>query len=81
MPILSLPTGNVIYVSVYEYYFLLPEDKVDEFFQQLIAENAGVPASDDPFSNRAFIGKLEVEDVPEVVEEAVKEKIDYDDFS
>lgn len=81
MPNLSLPTGKIIYVSVFEYYFLLPEDKVEEFYQQLVAEDAGSPAPDNPFSNQAFKGRLEVEDVPEVVEEAVQNENDWEDFS
>lgn len=68
MPNISLPTGNVIYLTVYEWLFVLQEEQVDEFYQQLIAENAGIPAPEDPFSNRAHIGKLEVEDIPDIDE-------------
>ena len=77
--IVSLPTGNVIHISMYEFLFLIPEDRVDEFYQQLVAENAGIPAPDDPFSNRAIKTRLEWEDVPEVVEEAVNDKNDWED--
>lgn len=73
MPNLSLPTGNVIYVSTYEYYFLLEEKDVDEFYQQLIADNAGIPAPDDPFSNRAYAGKLEIEETLEIEEAPISQ--------
>jgi len=79
--ILSLPTGNVIHISIYEFLFLVPDDKVDEFYQQLIADNAGIPAPDNPFTNKAPKGKLEWEDVPQVVEEAVHDDSDWEDFS
>lgn len=68
MPNISLPTGNVIYISVYEYYFMLEEKDVDEFYQQLIADNAGIPAPDDPFSNRSYAGRLEIDEIPEIEE-------------
>lgn len=75
MPTISIPTGNVIYVSCYEYYFLLDEKDVDEFFQQLIADNAGTPSPEDPFSNRAYSGKLEIEETPEIEEILLDEEI------
>lgn len=69
MPNISLPTGNVIYISTYEYFFVLKDEDMDEFYQQLIAENAGVPAPDNPFSNKASKGNLEeVEELPEIEE-------------
>ncbi len=77
--ILSLPTGNVIHISMFEFLFLVPEDKVDEFYQQLIADNAGIPAPEDPFSNRASKAKVDWEEVPEVVEEAVHNESDWED--
>lgn len=67
MPNINLPTGNTIYVSTYEYYFLLPEEEVDEFYQSCIADNLGVYI-DDPFSNKVAQGKLEVEDTLEIEE-------------
>lgn len=72
MPNISLPTGKVIYLSVYEYYFQLDEKNIDEFFQSCIADDLGTYI-DDPFSNRASPGKLEVEDDPEI-EEIVEQR-------
>jgi hypothetical protein len=76
MPNISLPTGNVIYISVYEYFFLLKEEDVDEFYQQLIADNAGVPAPEDPFSNCSAKGRLEIEDVPDIEEPSIERESD-----
>lgn len=67
MPNISLPTGKVIYVTVYEYYFMLEEKDVDEFFQQCIADDLGTFV-DDPFSQKTTLGKLEVEETPEIEE-------------
>lgn len=70
MPNINLPTGNTIYVSVYEYYFKLDEKDVDLFFQSCIADNLGIYI-DDPFSNMRCEGKLdeekdELEDIEEI---------------
>jgi hypothetical protein len=62
MPNINLPTGNTIYVTAYEYYFLLDEKDVDQFFQSCIADNLGVYI-EDPFSNMASPGKLEVDEI------------------
>ena len=72
MPNISLPTGKVIYLSVYEYYFQLEEKSVDEFFQSCIADDLGT-FLDDPFSQRVPHGRLEVEETPEIEEIAVEE--------
>lgn len=73
MAILSLPTGNVIHISMFEFLFLIPEDKVDDFYQELIADNAGSPAPEDPFSNRASRRKIEWEELPDIQEVQVDE--------
>lgn len=75
MPNISLPTGKVIYVSVYEYYFLLEDKDIDAFYQSCIADDLGTYV-DDPFSGKASPGKLEVEDIPDIEEPAIEE--DYD---
>jgi len=78
MPNISLPTGKVIYISTYEYYFQLEEKNVDEFFQNCIADDLGT-FIEDPFSHRMSQGRLEVEDIPEIPEmEIIDEKIDLD---
>lgn len=67
MPNINLPTGNTIYISTYEYYFVLTEDKVDEFFQSCMADNLGIYI-DNPFSNKSAQKEIE-----EIDEEVVKE--------
>lgn len=74
MPNISLPTGKVIYLSVYEYYFQLEEKNVDDFFQSCIADDLGTFV-DDPFSQRVPHGKLEVEDEPEIEEKHPEEEV------
>lgn len=74
MPNISLPTGKVIYLSVYEYYFQLEEKNVDDFFQSCIADDLGTFV-DDPFSQRVPHGKLEVEDEPELEESHPEEEV------
>jgi hypothetical protein len=72
---ISLPTGNIVYVSVIDYLFLLPEDKVDEFYQSLIAENAGIPAPDNPFSQRAYqFVEIDVDEIDEELDEIENQK-------
>lgn len=65
MPNISLPNGKVIYVSTYDYYFQLEEKDVDEFFQSCMADDLGSHI-DDPFSQKASFGKLEVEELPDI---------------
>ena len=73
MPQISLPTGKVVYLSTYEYYFLLKEQDVDEFYQQLIADDAGIPAPEDPFSSRRMSTKIDYEEEVEIDEPEIKE--------
>lgn len=73
MPNISLPTGKVIYLSVYEYYFQLEDQHIDEFFQSCIADDLGIFV-DDPFSQRIQTGKIEVEETPETEDEAILEE-------
>lgn len=72
MPNISLPTGKVIYVSTYEYYFQLEDKDIHEFFQNCMADDLG-SFIDDPFSQKMNPGRLEVEEVPEVEEARVEE--------
>lgn len=67
MPNISLPTGKVIYLSVYEWLFQLDESTIDEFYQSCIADDLG-NFIDDPFSQRKHHGKIEVDDTPEIEE-------------
>ena len=66
---ISLPTGKVVHVSTYEYLFILEEKDVDDFFQQLIAEDAGIPAPDNPFSSRRMNTGIDYEEDIEIEEE------------
>ncbi len=76
MPNISLPTGKVIYVSVFEYYFMLDDKDVGEFFQSCIADDLGTFV-DDPFSQKTTLGKLEVEESPDI-EEIPSDDKDYE---
>ncbi len=67
MPNISLPSGKVIYISTYEWLFQLEENNVDEFFQSCMADDLGV-FIENPFSAAMPQGKLEVEEVLELVE-------------
>lgn len=67
---LSLPTGKVISLSVYQWLFMLKEEDVDEFYQTCVADDLGIEI-DNPFSNKIVHGRLEVEDtLPEIADEA-----------
>lgn len=72
MPNISLPTGKVIYLSVYEWLFQLEEKNVDEFYQSCIADDLG-SFVEDPFCQRAYPGRLEVEETPEIEETQIEE--------
>lgn len=72
MPNISLPTGKVIYLSVYEWLFQLEEKDIDAFYQSCIADDLGT-YEDNPFSQRVHQGRLEVEDSPIDVEETKSE--------
>lgn len=65
---ISLPTGKVLSISVYEYLFLIPEDEIDMFFQSCIADDLGTMI-DDPFSNKEYFGKLEIDEIPDIPDE------------
>lgn len=57
---INLPTGKVISVSAYEYYFILKDEDLDEFFQSCIADDLG-NYIENPFSNKC-LEKLEVKE-------------------
>lgn len=59
----NLPNGNTISMSVYEYFFLLEDEDMDEFYQSCLADNAGVYINN-PFSNIER-GKLDIDDEEE----------------
>lgn len=64
---LQLPTGKTVYVSAFEYLFLLKEEEVDEFYQACIADDLG-EYMEDPFSNRMSKARIMEEEVPEIEE-------------
>lgn len=65
---IQLPTGKTISVSCYEWLFMLKEEDVGEFYQSCIADDLGIDI-ENPFSNKIVHGKLEVEEIPEPVED------------
>lgn len=64
---ISLPTGKVISISAYEYFFVLKEEEVDLFFQSCIADDLGVEIND-PFAERSIAGRLEVDEASHLPE-------------
>lgn len=64
---IELPTGKTLYMSTYEYLFILKDEDVAMFYQSCIADDLGV-CIENPFSNRANNAKLEVEETPEFEE-------------
>lgn len=65
----QLPTGKTISVSVFDYYFILKEEEVDQFFQNCIADNLGEEINN-PFVNRGSTGKIAtIEEEIEPIEE------------
>lgn len=65
---IQLVTGKTISVSCYEWLFLLKEEDVDDFYQSCIADDLGIDI-ENPFSNKIAHGKLEVQEIPEVIED------------
>ncbi len=47
---ISLPTGKVISISVYEYLFVLKDEDMHDFYQEQIAADEGLYI-ENPFSN------------------------------
>lgn len=58
---INLPTGKTIFISAYEYFFVLKEEDVDAFFQSCIADDLGEEINN-PFSNRFASDKIAVDD-------------------
>lgn len=67
MPNISLPTGKVIYISTYEWLFQLDDRNIDEFYQNCVADDLG-SFIENPFSATQPQGKLDIEDVPDVIQ-------------
>lgn len=76
MPNISLPTGKVIYVSTFEYYFMLDEEAVDMFFQSCIADDLGIEVQN-PFSNKCSSGELEIDEYQDI---EIPDLKDYDKY-
>lgn len=66
MPNISLPTGKVIYISLYEWLFQLEEKNVDEFYQNCVADDLGT-FIDNPFSSIMPQGQINIDEVPDEV--------------
>lgn len=65
---IQLPTGNTISVSAYEYYFMLDDNDMDEFYQSCMADDLG-RYIDNPFSNRKH--SLEVKEDEEDINDII----------
>ena len=72
---ISLPTGKVIYVSVYEWLFKLEEKDVDDFYQSCIADDLG-SFIENPFSQQTHPGKIEIEETQDIEEVPVTDIIE-----
>lgn len=55
-------------MSVYEYFFLLKDEDVHEFYQSCMADDLGLEI-ENPFSNKSSMGKLDIEEFPELENE------------
>lgn len=64
----ELPTGKTISMTAFEYYFMLEEKDVDEFYQSCMADDLGEHI-DNPFSGRVIRGRLEIDEIPDIVVE------------
>lgn len=64
---IELPTGKTLYISTYEYLFVLKDEDMDGFYQSCIADDLGTYV-ESPFSSRTNSARLELEDVPEFEE-------------
>ena len=58
---ISLPTGKVMYMSIYQYLFLLEDDDMDIFYQSCIADDLGTYI-ENPFSQRKPSRELDIDD-------------------
>lgn len=65
---IQLPTGKTISVSLFDYFFILQEEDVDLFYQSCIADDLGDQINN-PFSNRASSGKIEVDEEEDIIKE------------
>lgn len=77
MPLIQLKTGKTIYVSSYEYYFMLDDNDVEAFFEQCVADDLGT-FQDDPFSSKVVLGKLEIdEELPDIEDPSSLDNLDF----
>ncbi len=58
---IQLATGTTITISAYEFYFMLKDEDVDEFYQSCIADNLGIFV-ENPFSQKMLVGRIEVDE-------------------
>lgn len=69
---IQLPTGKTLAISAYEYYFMIKESEVDQFYQACIADDLGTEITN-PFSNRAQNGKIEIDEDELEIEDLIEE--------
>lgn len=72
---IQLPTGKTIYVSTYEFFFVLKEEDVNEFYQNCVADDLGTYV-EHPFSESLMKGKLEIDEDPIIPDLPTEENID-----
>lgn len=75
---IQLPTGKTLSISTYDFFFVLKEENVEEFFQSCIADDLGTEVNY-PFSHRPNEGKLEFEETPYEPEDQDLEEFDIKD--
>lgn len=63
---IELPTGKTLSMTAFEWFFMLKEEDVDEFYQSCMADDLGEHI-DDPFSGKIIRGRLEIDELPDII--------------
>lgn len=53
-------------MTAFEWFFMLKEEDVDEFYQSCMADDLGEHI-DDPFSGKIIRGRLEIDELPDII--------------
>lgn len=56
---IQLKTGNTVNISTFEWLFILKDEDIEQFLESCVADDLGTYI-ENPFSNKATFGKLEV---------------------
>lgn len=62
---IQLPTGKTIYISTYEWLFILKDEEIDNFYESCIADDLGV-IIENPFTLKTNSTTLEVEEIVDI---------------